>query len=325
MTEPRVDVGGETTYHEARARALFRELDAEPELQILSNIGLVAPFNPDFGLIERYGDRIAYPPVSEFAMLGMGVGSALAGGRVFVAVTTATFVYYGWPPVVTEAPFVRYLSGGKVTAPVTIHMVAGSRRGGGVQHEGTPQAMLQNVPGLRVLAPGTPAEIDAALHIAMTGDDPTVIVDHVQLVDAPGPVPDAPAESLSVDLVRPGSDVLFVTYSLMVQRSLAAAHQLAAEGLSAGVLSVPCLNPLPAGPLLAALSEAEHVVFVDEACAAGSPASTMMALALDAGWPGRAALVAAAPAPAPHALHLLDAVIPTVARIADVARELIGP
>lgn len=324
MSEPIDTTGGEITYHQARARALFRQLDADPECQILSNIGLVAPFNPDFGLIDRYGDRIAYPPVSEFAMLGMGVGSALAGARVFVAVTTATFVYYGWPPVVTEAPFVRYLSGGKVTAPVTIHMVAGSRRGGGVQHEGTPQAMLQNIPGLRVLAPGTPAEIDAALHISMTGDDPTVIVDHLQLVDATGRVPAEPARSLSVELLRPGSDVLFVTYSLMVQRSLAAAEQLAAEGVSAGVLSVPCLNPLPAGPLLAALAQAEHVVFVDEACASGSPAATMMALAMDAGVPIRASLVTAAPSPAPHALHLLDAVIPTVERIAGAARTLVG-
>lgn len=316
--------GGETTYHLARARALFRELDANPECQILSNIGLIAPFNPDFGLLERYGDRVTYTPISEFAMLGIGVGSALEGTPVFAAVTTATFMYYGWPPVVAEAPFVRYLSGGRVTAPITIHLVSGSRRGGGVQHEATPQAMLQNVPGLRVLAPGTPAEIDAALHIAMNGDDPTIIVDHVRLVDATGVIPDGPATSMSVDIVRPGHDVMFVTYSLMVQRSLAAATVLEAEGISAGVISVARLNPLPIAALLEALSPVSHAVFVDESCAGGSPTSTMMAALLHAGIPTRARLVAAATAPAPHALHLLDAVVPTVDRIADSARRLVG-
>jgi pyruvate dehydrogenase E1 component beta subunit len=174
-----------------------------------------------------------------------------------------------------------------------------------------------------VFAPGTPAEIDAAVHLALTGQDPTVIVDHVRLVDAQGTVPVVPSESLSIAMVRSGSDVLLVTYSLMVQRSLLVADQLATEGISAGVLSVPCLNPLPVSRLLGAISEFDHVLVVDEAPANGSPGSSIMAHMLAADVGCRAALVAAHAAPAPHALHLLDEVVPTSERIASSARELL--
>jgi pyruvate/2-oxoglutarate/acetoin dehydrogenase E1 component len=309
------------TYHEARSRALFRELDANAEVFLLGG-AISLPFNPDDGLAARYGDRIVWPPISEFATAGIGIGAAIAGLRPLVAVSTSSFIFYGWAPLVAEAPNIRYLTGGKAKAPVVFHVMAGSRRGGGAQHEHTPQAMLQNVPGLRVFAPGTPADVDAAFHAALTGADPTVIVDHVLLAPSEGPVGPTPAR-LAPRLVREGYDALIVSYSLMLQRGLAAAVTLEREGIRVAVLDVPCLHPLPVEELLDVAARYGRVVFVDESRGPGSPASYMMARVLEDGLRCRAALVCSAGAPAPFAPRLLDEVVPTEERIARAVRRLV--
>ena len=134
---------------------------------------------------DRFGEPpriiLMRPRSSTSATAATAIGAAIAGLRTLVPISTSSFMFYGWAPLVNEAPNVRYLSGGEASAPAVFHMMAGARRGGGAQHEHTPQAMLQNVPGLRVLAPATPAAVDGAFHAALTGEDPTVIVDHVRL------------------------------------------------------------------------------------------------------------------------------------------------
>jgi len=310
------------SYHEARTRALRRQLRADPDLLLVGG-SLSLPFNPDDGVAAEFPERVLWPPISEFATLGAALGAAIGGVRTLVAVSTASFAFYGWPALVLEAANVRYLSGGRTRAPLAVHLMAGSRRSGAAQHEHTPQAMLQNVPGLRIYAPGTPAEIDSALHAALTGEDPCVIADHVLLADVTGPVGQRPGRP-EVSLLRAGEDALIVSYSLMLQRSLAAAAALAADGLDVGVLSVACLNPLPTDALVEAAADRRALVFVDESRAAGSPVSHMLARLIDAGFDGRAALVCARDAPAPYATHLLDEVVPTQARIEEAVRRLLG-
>jgi pyruvate/2-oxoglutarate/acetoin dehydrogenase E1 component len=231
-------------------------------------------------------------------------------------------MFYGWAPIVNEAANVRYLSGGAASAPVAFHVMAGSRRGGGAQHEHTAQAMLQNVPGLRVIAPGTPAGVDAAFHAALTGGDPTVIIDQIQLGNYEGAVPDEPADISGPMLLRDGADALIVSYSLTVQHALAAAELLAAAGIGVAVLDVPTLNPLPAEALIAATQDHRALLFVDESRAAASPASHMLARVLEARPLTRARLVCTLDAPAPFATHLLDEIAPTPVRIAAELRRV---
>jgi pyruvate/2-oxoglutarate/acetoin dehydrogenase E1 component len=308
----------EMTYHDARARALFRELDANPDMLLLGS-SVTLPFNPDIGLDARYGDRILTPPIAEFATMSIATGAAMAGVRTLVPISTSSFMFYGWPALVQEAANIRYLSAGRASAPVTIMIHAGSRRGGGAQHEHTPQAMLQNVPGLRIYTPGTPAEIDGVLHAALTGDDPAVIVDHVLLFDAVGGVASEPLGSLGPQLVRAGSDILIVAYSLMVQRALSAAQILEGHGISAAVLSVPSLRPAPVEAVCELADAYERLLFIDESRAAGSPMTLLMARLFEHGSRARAQLVCTADAPAPFAVHLLDEIVPTVDRIVSAA------
>jgi pyruvate dehydrogenase E1 component beta subunit len=313
----------ELSYSEARVRSLCRELDANPDLVVFGGY-FSHPFIPEQTVIDRYPDRVLWPPISEFAVCGLAVGAAMEGMRPLVAVGTSSFMFYGWAPITNEAPAIRYVSGGKVAAPAVYHIFAGARRNGGVQHEHTPQAMLQSIPGLRLYAPGTPADVDAAFHAALTGSDPVVIVDHPLLADARGLVPAEPAAMSGAQLVREGEDVLLVAYSLMTQRALDAAAALEREGVSASVLNLRVLTPSPIQDVLDAVREHRAIVFVDESRAAGSPASLLMARVFEASTGHRARLVCSADAPSPFSAELLDHVVPTVERIVRETLELVG-
>lgn len=309
-------------YHEARTRAIARELGANPRALVIGH-SLSLPFNPDDGLPALFPEQVLLPPYSEFAVSAAAVGAAIGGLRPLVALSTASFMFYAWPAIVNEAPLVRYVSGGLTQAPVAFHVHGGSRRAGGPQHEHTPQSMLQNAPGIRVLAPGTPADIDAALHAALTGADPTVIVDHILLADARGPVPDTPAEQPQPAFLSAGRDALLVASSLMTQRSLEAARALSEDGFGIGVLNLPVVAPAPVERVIEAARNVDAVMFVEESRGAGSPGSFLMA-SLAQRRPGlRMSLLCSAPAPAPFAPHLLDRIVPTTPRIADAVRELI--
>lgn len=309
-------------YWQARSRALFRELDADPDIFLIG--GLISlPFNPDDGLIDRYSDRILWPPISEFCNVGMAIGAAMAGLRPLVAVANSAFSYYAFAALANEAPFVRYLSGGLTSAPAVIHMMVGARGGGGVQHEHTPHAMLQNVPGIRIYAPGTPADIDAALHSALTGNDPAVIADHVMLAHCTGDVPSEPEpEYASCSLLAPGEDSLLVASSLMVQRSLAASEVLSRDGIGAAVLNVRLLSPAPIDAVLQAADRFSTVVLVDESRGPGSPMSHVAAHLAQAG--ARIRLVSAAHVPSPYSPSLAHEVTPTVERIAAETLTALG-
>jgi pyruvate/2-oxoglutarate/acetoin dehydrogenase E1 component len=311
------------SYHDARARAVRRALDTDPELLLIGS-DIAYPFNPEFGLQEDYAERIMVPPISEFASLAAGVGAAIAGQRVLLPITTSSFAFHGWAAIVQEAANVRFLSAGQSTAPLTIHLQSGARRSGGAQHEHTPQSMLQNVPGLRIYQPGTPAEIDAVFAAALNAEDPTLIFDHVLLIDSVGDVDPVPANPDTPYFVRHGSDVLIVASGLMVQRALQAAAVLETDGVSVAVLSNPLISPAPDEAVLAAAQRFERVMFVDESRGPASPASYLMARMLEAGCTARVRLVCTGFAPSPFALALLDSLVPTIERIATSARALVG-
>lgn len=309
------------TYHEARTRAVRRELGANPDALLIGG-SVSLPFNPSDDLGAAFPDQVLIPPYSEMATAAAGIGAAMGGLRPLVALSTASFMFYAWPEIVNEAPVVRYLSAGAVTAPVAFHVHGGSRRGGGPQHEHTPQAMLHNVPGLRVLTPATPEDIDAAIHSAFTGPDPTVIVDHILLAQERGPVPDEPLAAPVARILRDGDDVLIVGSTVMTGRALAAAAELEGDGIAAAVLNVPVVSPAPVDAVQELAAGHDVVVFADESRAPGSPAGLLMTELLRTRPGIRAELVASGPAPAPFALPLLDEIVPTPSRIAAAAREL---
>ena len=309
-------------YWEARAKALSEALDADPSVVVFGDF-VSLPFGPDDGLPERYPGRFHSPPISEFAVAGLAVGAAMAGMRPFVAVATSPFMYYGFSPVVNEAPHVRYVTGGEVSAPVVFHIKTGFRRGGGVQHEHTPHAMLQNVPGLRVLVPATPQDIYEIVHVGLSGDDPAVIVDHDLLSEVEGEVAEQrPSSFAPVRLLKSGADAVIVSLSITTQRALEVANQLEREdSLSVAVASIREISPSPWEELIELVSAYTRVVFVDESRGPGSPSSYLMARVAEALPEARQSLICTADVPAPFTPSLLDQVLPTADAIAEHVRQ----
>jgi len=256
-------------------------------------------------------------------VLGAAVGAACAGLRPCVFAGTSTFTYYGWSTLVNEAPHVRYVSGGAVTAPVVVHMQAGARRAGGVQHEHTPQAMLHNQPGLVVYAPATPQAMYDCVCAALTGDDPTVIIDHVLLGEVNGPLVEAEQPAVSaIEVLRDGDDGLIVSSSLLTQRAVQAAERLAADGAKLSVANVNRLAPSPVDELIALAREQPFVLFVDESRAPGSTSTHLMARAAETlGGTVALRLLASGDAPFPFSPALLDELVPTVDAIDHAARQ----
>jgi TPP-dependent pyruvate/acetoin dehydrogenase alpha subunit/pyruvate/2-oxoglutarate/acetoin dehydrogenase E1 component len=315
--------GERTEYWVARWKALDRELSAHPDTLMIGGY-LTLPFCPPDDLLDRHGGKVVWPPTSEMSAMGIGVGAAMAGRHTLVPIGTSSFMFYGWPQIVTEAPNVRYLSGGKVSAPVVYHIMAGSRRASGVQHEHTPQAMLQNVPGLVILAPGTPADVDGLFNAAFELDDPVLFVDHLLLNHAWGEVPQTPQSEIGrASLLRDGNDLLIVAYSSMVVRSLEAAATLQRMGFSAGVLNLRTLAPLPLVDVIETAGQYPAVLFVDESRGPGSTAGYLAARVAEAGVGARLGLCVTADAPAPFNETLLDAVVPTTETIIARAAHLL--
>ena len=305
---------------EARRRAMFREMESN------SNIILIGGDPSRRASIEyktRFSDRMLEPPLSEFAYASAAVGAAMGGLRPFVSVHTSSFIFYGWPALVVEAANVRYASNGAITAPVVFSLIAGTRRGAGPQHQHTPQSMLQNIPGLRILAPATPGELDSAIHAALSGNDPTVIVEHT-LLETDGEVTEEPLPLARVNELRTGKDVAVVTYSYMAKLAMDAATLLDAEGISVSVFSVPVLAPSPARAIVEKVGHYSSVLFVDESIAAGSPASCWMANLAQEIPGAKVALVCSKPVPMPAAAHLCDAVIPSTSNIVQSLRLLLS-
>jgi len=318
-------VSESTVYWEARAKALARCLEADSSIALVGETS--TPFNPEDGLLERYPERfLPYPPISEFALLGMSVGAAAAGLRPCVFVGTSTFMYYGWSPVVNEAPHIRYLSGGEVSAPVVVNIQSGARRAGGAQHEHTPHAMLQNVAGLTIYTPATPQSVYDVYRTALTGDDPAVIADHVLLGETSGPLDEGqPVPVQPIEVLREGADGIVVATSLMSLRAREAAERLhAADGPSVSVVNVTRITPSPWREVAALVGAHDFAVFVDESRGPGSPATYLLARVAEAVPRARLQLVCTADAPSPFSTALLDEVVPTVERIEQSLRAAAG-
>lgn len=219
------------------------------------------------GFDTDFSDRVLSKPVSELGLAGAGIGAALAGCRPMVDLATADFLYQAFPQIVDEAATVRYVTAGRQSVPVTFYAMAGVRGAGAPQHSARPQAMLAGVPGLQVVLPSSPSDVHGLLRWALLrSSDPTVFLTHPRLfaeeeevdVDAP-PIPFGQAR-----IRRAGDDITIVATTVMVPRSLEAAEELAAEGVSVEVVDPRSLSPLDTEVILASVRKTRRVLVADE-------------------------------------------------------------
>ena len=282
------------------------------------------------GLLQEFGEaRIRDTPLSESAFVGCGIGAAINGLRPIVEVMTVNFSLLALDQIVNNAATLRHMSGGQVGVPLVIRMTTGAGRQLAAQHSHSLECWYAHVPGLRVLAPATLEDARGMLLAALQLPDPVILFEHALLLNVEGELP-GPAAPVDIDhaaLRRPGRDLSLITYGGSLPRCMAAADELAAQGIEAEVLDLRCLRPLDRDAIAASLKRTRRAVVVDEGWLSGGLAAEVIATIVDRAFyeldapPMR---VCSAEVPIPYAKHLEDAALPSVARIVQAAQQVLG-
>lgn len=322
----------ELAYHEAKLEGLREIIAADERVHYITEIATgflgLSPHRIHFREIANsFPDRVIAPPISELAFCGVAIGAAMAGLRPIVDLITASFAFEAWPQIVNEAANAFYMSGGQTRAPVVFHLLHGLRGAGAAQHSHSPQAMLWNCPGLKIVLPSSPRDVKGLLKTAAASDSPTVFIDHVLLFECRGPVPESD-EAIpfgQAEIKRSGADVTVVATSLMVQRSLAVAERLAKNGIQVEVADPRTIVPLDFETIMASVEKTGRVVVVDECHQSCGVAAELVARIAEAGFDKLKApirRVVTLDVPVPFSPALEEFISPTEARIAEAIRAV---
>ena len=327
----------EGSYLQAVHEGLAEAMRADARVIVLGEdiaggAGLGAPlegamggtFGVTKGLIEEFGpERVRDTPISEAGFVGAAVGAALAGLRPVVDVMWASFAPYCFDQIFNQAAKMRYMFGGQAEVPLVLRMAVGAGLRAGGQHSDTLYSIFAGIPGLKVVAPSTPATAKGLLQRAVSTNDPIVFLEHMSLYRTRGPLPEGryelPIGKASVE--RRGDDVSLVAAGAGVLLALEAAERLAAEHqASAEVIDLRTLSPLDVETVAASVGRTGRAVVIDESPPRCSVASELAATVTDAVFDQLRAPIAritAACSPVPFSPPLEDAYLPSVDRIVD--------
>lgn len=240
----------EMTYQRAVNAALRTELEQRPELLVYGeDVGFAGGiFGVTRGLQKDFGEgRVFDTPIAESAILGSAVGSAISGLRPVIEIMWADFVFVALDQIINQASNVRYVSRGRLTAPLTIRMQQGVTPGSCAQHSQNIEAILAHIPGIKVGLPVTPQDAYDMLRAAIADPDPTIVIEHRALYQSSGDVATsgrAAERAEGARLRRAGTDVAVVAWGTVVDDALAAAEQLEAEDIDVAVLDLRWVRPL---------------------------------------------------------------------------------
>ena len=258
------------------------------------------------GLAQRYPDRVLDTPISETAVMGLAVGSALQGMRPVVELMYLDFLGVCLDQLMNQAAKFRLMSGGRVSVPMVVHTQFGSGRSSGAQHSQSLEAILAHIPGLTVVMPSNGSDAYGLLRTAIEDDNPVVFIENRLLYEVkdalPGPEHRVPLGVARV--ARPGESVTVVAWSRMVTVALAAAEQLAPEGIDVEVIDLRTISPLDRETVLTSFRKTSRMVIAQEAVVDFGVGAELAALAVSEGfWSLDAPVlrVGAAPTPVPYA------------------------
>jgi pyruvate dehydrogenase E1 component beta subunit len=257
------------TVREAISQALWEEMERDPNVFIMGEeVGVWGgTYAVTKGFYDHFGaDRVRDTPIAEAAIVGAAIGAALTGLRPVAEIMTINFTFVAMDHIVNEAAKLHYMFGGQFVLPMVIRTVGGGGRQLGATHSQTPDAIFAHFPGLKVVAPGTPADAKGLLKSAIRSNDPILFIEHATLYQTRGEVPDGdfivPIGKSTIQ--RPGRDVTIVTYSKMLEISLKAADQLSKEGIEVEIVDLRSLRPLDMGPVLESFKKTNRAVIVEE-------------------------------------------------------------
>ena len=319
-----------TTYREAVAEGIAREMRRDPTVVCLGeDIGAAeGVFKTTVGLFDEFGPaRVWDTPISEQAIVGAAMGAAMTGMRPVAEIMFSDFLACCWDYLANEIPKVRYMTGGQVTVPLVVRTANGGGLGFGAQHSQAVENWALTIPGLKIAAPSNPADVVGLMAAAVRSDDPVVFFEHKGLLASKGPPapPDHVLELGRAAVVREGDDVTVVALASTVPLALAAADELANDGVSVEVVDLRCLIPMDLRTVLDSVGRTSRLVVVEENPYQGGWGATVASVAADEGFESLDApirRVAAANVPLPFADRLEEEVIPTVDKLTAAIREI---
>jgi pyruvate dehydrogenase E1 component beta subunit len=259
----------EITMREAISQALWEEMERDEKVFIQGEeIGVWGgTYAVTKGFLDHFGaERVRDTPIAEAAIVGAAIGAAMAGMRPVAELMTINFAFAAMDHIVNEAAKLHYMFGGQFRLPLVIRAPGGGGRQLAATHSQTPDAIFAHFPGLKVVAPGTPADAKGLLKEAIRIDDPVLFIENATVYQQKGEVPDGdytiPIGKSKIQ--REGSDVTVVTYSKMVPYSMQAADILAKEGIHIEIVDLRSLRPLDMDPVIESFKKTNRAVIAEE-------------------------------------------------------------
>jgi pyruvate dehydrogenase E1 component beta subunit len=258
------------TYREAVRHALSEEIERDPNVVVMGEE--VAQFNGAYkvteGLLAKYGPkRIVDTPISEAGFIGMGIGASMLGVRPVMELMFWSFYSVAFDQILNNAANVRYMSGGLINCPIVIRGPANGGTNVGATHSHTPENVLANHPGVKVVVPSTPYDAKGLLKSAIRDNDPVMFLENTILYGEKGEVPEGEyvIPLGKADVKREGKDLTIVTYGRSVLHSLKAAEELQAQhNLSVEVVDLRTIRPLDIDTVIASVKKTHRVLIVEE-------------------------------------------------------------
>lgn len=319
------------SYVAATLEALENAMSVDPTIFVMGEgIGVRGGnFTTTLGLYAKYGGvRLCDTPICERGFVGLACGAAMTGTRPIVDFMFIDFINDSFGEIVNQIAKMQYMSSGRLKMPVLLRGCGGVGHSAATHHSGMYHSIYSHIPGLKVVLPASPYDAKGLMAHALRSDDPVLFLEHRELMQMKGPVPESDYEIPfgRARIVRPGTDVTVVALSLMVQHALAAANQLAGEGISVEVIDPRTVSPLDSNSILQSVAKTGRLLIVDEAFGPCGFASEIAAQVAGAGFNDLDAPIKRLHgefAPTPYAPTLEQAVVPNVDRVLSAVRELI--
>lgn len=254
---------------EAISQALWEEMERDSKVFILGEeVGVWGgSYAVTKGFLDHFGaERVRDTPISETAIVGAAIGSALAGLRPVAELMTINFAFVAMDQIVNQAAKIHYMFGGQMKLPLVIRAPSGGGRQLAATHSQTPDVIFAHFPGLKVVSPGTPKDAKGLLKAAIRSDNPILYIENATTYQLKGEVPDGDfITPIGVsNVVRSGKDVTIVTYSKMLVYCLRAADQLMEDKIDAEIIDLRTLRPLDMNPIIASVKKTNRAVIVEE-------------------------------------------------------------
>jgi pyruvate dehydrogenase E1 component beta subunit len=332
--EPEIAPGTETVNHtmrEALRDAMAEEMRRDPDVFLMGEeVGQYqGAYKISQGLLEEFGDkRVIDTPITEQGFTGIGVGAAFAGLKPIVEFMTWNFAMQAIDQIINSAAKTRYMSGGVVSVPIVFRGPNGAAARVAAQHSQCYSAWYAHVPGLKVVAPSTPADAKGLLKAAIRDPNPVLVLENEILYGSHGEVPKGDDFVIPIGkarIARAGKDATVVSFARGMVYALEAAERLAKDGIEIEVIDLRTLRPLDLPTILASVKKTNRLVTVEEAwpvCSVGSEICAQVAIQAFDDLDAPPVKVTGADIPMPYAANLEKLALPSVDHVVAAVKQV---